>query len=94
MDDSVLHARAKKIAKDKVGFQVHLLVYILVNLFLVGLWFWTSYMTGEYFPWFLFPLAGWGVGVAVHFFAVNRGDSYTLRLEEREYEKLKRKQGS
>ncbi len=47
----------------KKGFYIHLIVYILVNLLLI-------YINYTYTPtkiWFIYPLLGWGIGVAVHF---------------------------
>lgn len=43
--------------------QAHLLAYILVNLFLNGIWLFTN-PSGFYWP--MFPLFGWGIGVAFH----------------------------
>lgn len=94
LDDSTLRMKAEKIARNKVAFQIHFVTYLAVNVFLFGLWLWTSQVSGEYFPWFLFPLTGWGIGVLVHFFAVYRGEGYIVRLEEKEYLKLKGKNGN
>jgi 2TM domain len=46
--------------KQKSDFGAHLLVYLLVNAFLVGIWA----FTGAGFFWPAFPLFGWGIGVA------------------------------
>ncbi len=89
MDETTMRLKADKIARDKVAFQIHFVVYAAVNVFLFGLWLWTSQVSGESFPWFLFPLTGWGIGVLVHFFAVYRGEGYIVRLGEKEYKKLK-----
>ena len=43
--------------------QAHLLAYLTVNLFLNGIWFLTD-PGGFYWP--LFPLFGWGIGLAFH----------------------------
>jgi hypothetical protein len=50
------------------GFFVHLFVYLAVNalLIVVNLLYDPSYY------WFLFPLLGWGVALAVHAFAAFR----------------------
>ncbi len=47
------------------GFFRHLVPYLLVNGMLVTLNFLTTH-----FPWALFPLLGWGVGIVSHFMAV------------------------
>lgn len=91
MDDATLRKRAEKIAKEKVGFQVHFGVYIAVNLFLIAVWYFTTTPWGSVFPWFMFPLAGWGIGIVAHFLAAYRGEGYAVSLEEKEYRKLKEK---
>ncbi|MDP9336475.1 MAG: 2TM domain-containing protein [Actinomycetota bacterium] len=53
----------------RLGFNIHLGVYIAVNLFLVMVWVLTSdgFKT---MPWFLFPLGGWGIGLVAHYIAI------------------------
>ena len=46
------------------GFIAHLIVYILVNVMLIVI-------NLIYVPkviWFFYPLIGWGIGVAMHYF--------------------------
>lgn len=58
--DSELRALAVKRLKAKRDFRAHLLAYVTVNLFLVAVW----YVTGAGFFWPVFPIFGWGIGVA------------------------------
>jgi hypothetical protein len=51
---------------NRAGFRIHATVYVAVQLMLVVIWA----ATGFGYPWFLFPLAGWGVGLAAHYAAV------------------------
>jgi hypothetical protein len=51
------------------GFYTHLVVYVLVNLFLLVLNVLTS--RGDW--WFYWPLFGWGIGVVAHAFSVFSG---------------------
>lgn len=90
MTEEDLRRRAEKLAKDKVGFQIHFGIYIAVNLFLVAIWYFTSFPRGSIFPWFIFPLFGWGIGIVGHFLAVYRGEGYVVRKAELEYQRLKR----
>ena len=53
--------------RKKRDLQAHLLAYVLVNLFLNGIWFLTD-AGGFYWP--MFPLLGWGIGVAFHIWDV------------------------
>src|SRR5207253_2255839 len=48
---------------QRLGFRIHATVYVAVNLMLVLIWA----ITGAGYPWFLFPLAAWGVGLAAHY---------------------------
>ena len=62
---------ARESAKEKVGFYTHLAVFVAVNLFLIALW-WAT--TGpQSFPWFIFPLFGWGIGLAAHYVGAFHG---------------------
>ncbi len=86
--DAELRREAKEIAERKLGFYIHLAVYILVNILLVSIW----YFTGKGYPWFIFPLVGWGIGVVMHFLAtfVFTEREYLDRMAEKEYKKLKK----
>ena len=69
MTEEELRSRAEKIARDKIGFQVHFGVYIAVNVFLVAILYFTVTPHGSVFPWFIFPLFEWGIGTVAHFLA-------------------------
>lgn len=61
-DEAELRARAVKRLEDKRGLTAHLIAYSTVNLLLVAIW----YSTGADFFWPVFPIFGWGIGVAFH----------------------------
>jgi hypothetical protein len=82
-----LRSRARKIAEDKVGFYVHLTIYIVVNAMLVFIWWWA----GDGFPWFIFVMVFWGIGLVAHGVGTFSGGKYTDRMAEREYQRLKEK---
>lgn len=67
-------------------FYVHFAVYIAVNVFLVVLW----WVTGGGFPWFVFPLFGWGIGIAAHFVEGFTNAGFVDKMAEKEYERLRR----
>ncbi|MFO1198603.1 MAG: 2TM domain-containing protein [Burkholderiaceae bacterium] len=52
---------ARRAADRKLGFFIHLTVFVLVNAGLVVL----NLATGR-FAWSAFPLLGWGLGLAIH----------------------------
>lgn len=51
-----------EVREARRGFMAHLVAYIIINSFLVFINLWTSPKT----IWFVWPLAGWGIGVAFH----------------------------
>jgi len=89
ISDEELRKIARETAKNKVEFYTHLIMYISVNLLLIAIWYVTLGPNG--FPWFIFPLFGWGIGIAAHYIEAFKGKAYTERLAEKEYERLKNK---
>ncbi len=83
-----------KQAKARVGFRMHLRSYLIVN---AGLWLIWAVSTftfhpiraNFFFPWPIFPMLGWGIGLASHYFTVFRQGSERDMIEE-EYQKLAR----
>ena len=67
MSEEQIYEEARKRVEAKQGFFIHLTVYILVNLMLVLIW---AFASGGGFPWFIFPLGGWGIGLLLHFLSV------------------------
>ncbi|MBC7571173.1 MAG: 2TM domain-containing protein [Spirosoma sp.] len=87
-----------KQAKKRVGFKLHLRSFLIVN---AGLWL--IYLvqtigstgdlnfTGRHFPWPLFAMIGWGIGLTSHYFSVYN-QSGERDMAEREYQKLMNEQ--
>ncbi len=61
-DEEVLRQRAIRRLKKKAEFRSHVSSYLLVNAMLVAIWAFTG---GGYF-WPVWPLLGWGIGIAFH----------------------------
>ncbi|EYR63081.1 hypothetical protein N866_03025 [Actinotalea ferrariae CF5-4] len=59
--DPLLRARAEKRLEARRGLGAHALAYVLVNAFLVVIW---SLNGTDQFFWPLFPILGWGIGLA------------------------------
>ncbi|AZQ44141.1 2TM domain-containing protein [Nonlabens ponticola] len=57
------YARAKARVNEIRYFYNHVAVYLLINAALAGLNYWENQFA---FPWFLFPLLGWGIGLLSH----------------------------
>lgn len=53
----------------RVGLQIHATVYAGVNLLLFATWAIIWRAGGTAFPWFVFPLLGWGIGLGAHYVA-------------------------
>ena len=87
MSEEKLRQLARERARAKTGFYIHLIIYIIVNILLVSIWYITS--GPSEFPWFIFPLIGWGIAVIVHGLATFSGKSLEDRMTERELAKLK-----
>ena len=89
MSEEELYRQASKIVEEKKGFYIHFAIYIGVNILLVIIWA----TTGAGFPWFVFPLGGWGIGVLFHFlgvFVFSRPSNWERREIEKEVERLKK----
>ena len=81
---------ARRRAGAKLGWYIHLSVYLLVNLLVFAL----SSQAFGHRPWSLFPLLGWGVGVALHFisvFVLGNGSELRERMVQKERERLLRR---
>jgi 2TM domain len=59
MDEAELEKAARRRVQMKRGFFIHLLLYVAVNSMLIVIWS----VTGRGYPWFVWPLAGWGIGI-------------------------------
>lgn len=60
-EDALRHEAVTRL-EDRAGFRAHLLTYVLVNLMIIGIW---AFSGGGFF-WPFYPLAGWGIGLALH----------------------------
>ena len=84
-----IEARARRRVGVKMGFYIHVLVYVLVNLGLFAI----SSVTGRG-NWHVWPLLGWGLGLAIHgivTFASLRGEGLRRRMLDQEIERLRRR---
>ena len=82
---------AQKRAGAKMGWYIHAMVYLLVNLFIFSV---SRYAFGTR-PWSVFPLLGWGFGLAMHglsVFVLGSGSGLRDSLVRKERERLQREQ--
>ncbi len=85
--DEGLRERAIKRLKRRRDFYGHLLVYFLVNTFLVLIWALTD-VNGFFWP--VFPIVGWGIGVVMNAWDVFRNEEFGEEQIRREVERLQR----
>lgn len=94
MPPNLTDEEIRKIAKSRVGFKAHLLVYVAVNILLALIWLITinyaeTPVESTYY-WPIWPHIGWGVGVTIHGFLVYGAG---LDWERREEESIRRRLG-
>jgi hypothetical protein len=90
MSEQEIMEIARKRVKEKKGFYSHLATYIVVNSLIFVIW---KFLAGGGYPWFLFPLGGWGVGLIFHFlsvFVLPKNSAWEKREVEKEAEKLRK----
>ena len=74
-------------AKKRASFKRHFATYIIVNIFLWAIWFFTDRdVDGNRIPWPAWTTLGWGVGLAFHYIGVYI--SPQNNSVDREYQKL------
>jgi hypothetical protein len=90
MTEEQIYEQARKRVEEKRGFFSHLAAYVVVNVILFLIWY---YASGG-FPWFVFPLGGWGIGLLFHFLGVFVFDTMGSQgAIEKEAEKIRKRQG-
>jgi len=77
-----------ELAKQRAAFKKSITSYVLVNTFLVGIWYFTSGRHHGHF-WPIWPMLGWGLGLGIQY--VNAYHGTNIFSTEKEFENLKRK---
>lgn len=87
------YKEAKKRVEAKIGFFIHLIIYVFVN----GILAVVDIAVSPEKLWFFWPLGGWGIGLLVHAIAVfhhpnpqKAHSSFKERMIEKELEAIKR----
>jgi hypothetical protein len=78
-------AQLHELARKRVDFRRHLLVFFIVNTAFWIIW----YVTGQGYLWPVWPMGCWGIGVVFHYVFDYR--SSRLLSEEEEFSRLKKK---
>ncbi len=66
MNERKLEKAMRARVKEMKSFYTHLVIYIVVNLALLGAWG----LSRTHFPWFLIVMGGWGIGLFFHWYNV------------------------
>lgn len=90
LDDNAVRQLALDRLKKRSDFWLHLMIYLLVNGFLVIIWV----MTGLPFFWPVFPIFGWGIGVAANAWDVFLRREATESEIQREVARLRARAGA
>ena len=87
MDDEEIVKLAKKRVEERLGFLTHVAMYVLVNIGIVITW----RLTGSSYPWFVWPLLGWGAGITAHALAYWFGPNslHSAKAIDREVQRLR-----
>ncbi|HSK97570.1 MAG TPA: 2TM domain-containing protein [Euzebyales bacterium] len=85
-DDPRRGAALERLRK-RSEFWTHLAAYLLVNAFVIAIWF---FVAGGAFFWPMFPLFGWGIGLFFHAWDVFRRPPSEERIR-REMQRLHQK---
>jgi membrane protein YdbS with pleckstrin-like domain len=86
MENQEAYQKAKKRVEAKLGFFIHLAVYLIVNIALIIV----NFVTSPKNLWFQWPLMGWSIGVFFHgmgVFVFSGGSAVTEKMIEKEMER-------
>jgi len=62
MENTQAYQKAKKKVEARLGFKIHVAVYIAVNAILIGV----NLINSPESLWFIWPLMGWGIAIFWH----------------------------
>jgi len=86
-----IYEEAKKRVSAKRKFYRDLVAYVVINSLLVIIW---AFPAGRGYPWFWFPIGGWGLFIIIDYFKAfvfpSGGDKAAI---EKEVKKMKREGG-
>lgn len=91
MTDYKIYQKARKKVREKRKFFSHLGTWGIMSIFFILLNIFSSNVF-----WAIFPILGWGIGVALHGFSVfgkTFGEEWEQRQLEKEIDKIKNRTG-
>jgi len=91
MTEEEIRKKAEKRVTQRTALLSHIGAYVVVNAFLVIIWA----LAGAGYPWFLWVMAGWGIGLAINilaYFSGRKGEAAKDRMIQKEIEKIEKEQ--
>jgi len=79
LENDERYLRAKKKVENLKEFYRHLAVYLLINVLIFAI----NLYTFQGYWWFIYPLGGWGIGVAMHGLSVFEDRDSNSKWEEK-----------
>jgi hypothetical protein len=89
MKNQVTYQKAKKRVEAKIGYYIHLSIYIAVNILLIII----NLSTSPGYYWFKWPLMGWGIAIFFHALSIFKPSGKST-IKEQMIEKEMKKQAS
>jgi fatty acid desaturase len=89
-----IREKARKRVDEKIRLLSHIASYVIVNIFLFVVWGVTSNWSG--YPWFLWVIVGWGIGLAFnifYYFSGRKGEAAKDRMMAREMDRIRKEHG-
>jgi hypothetical protein len=62
--------RRRHAAAARLGMRLHLAAYVAGSLLMIGIWLTVGLTADAWYPWPVWPILGWGVGLAGHLIPV------------------------
>ena len=85
-DQETLRKEATTRVRKRRDFGAHVVVYVVINAMLIGIWA----MTGQGYFWPAWVLLGWGVGLILNFWDVYIRRPVTEADVEREMQRMRK----
>ena len=85
-DEDTLRKEATTRVRKRRDFGAHVVVYVVVNAMLIGIWA----MTGQGYFWPAWVLLGWGVGLILNFWDVYIRRPVTDADVDREMQRMRK----
>ncbi|NER16577.1 2TM domain-containing protein [Spongiivirga citrea] len=86
MENTEAYQKAKKKVRARLGFKVHLAVYIAVNAILISI----NLINSPDYLWAIWPLMGWGIAIfwhAMNLYVLNKESGVTENMIRKEMDR-------